>query len=139
MEQREKTIRLWFEMWLERRDMGIADIFDPAALYIESWGPEYQGADKIKHWFEEWNRRGQVLIWDIKGFLHGENLTMVEWYFKNAMKNGTVEEFDGVSLVWWNHSGQIMRLQEFGCNIDRYDPYAHGPEPRFRDGRAMWF
>lgn len=64
---------------------------------------------------------------------------MVEWYFKNAMNDGRVEEFDGLSLVRWNSAGQIARLQEFGCNLDRYDPYAHGPEPQFRDERAAWF
>ena len=60
-------------------------------------------------------------------------------YFKNAMNDGRVEEFDGLSLVRWNSAGQIARLQEFGCNLDRYDPYAHGPEPQFRDERAAWF
>ena len=71
--------------------------------------------------------------------VYRENQTVVEWYFKNAMNDGRVEEFDGLSLVRWNSAGQIARLQEFGCNLDRYDPYAHGPEPQFRDERAAWF
>lgn len=42
---------------------------------------------------------GRVLTWDIKQFFHKENQTVVEWYFKNAMNDGRVEEFDGLSLV----------------------------------------
>lgn len=138
-EKRETVIRRWFDMWLQQKDLGISDIFDPEAVYIESWGPEYQGAAQIKHWFEEWNSRGKVLVWDIKGFLHSEERTMVEWYFKNAMNDGTVQEFDGVTLVFWSREDKIGRLQEFGCNLQRYDPYEHGPEPHFREGKTMWF
>lgn len=63
MNQREQQIRKWFDMWLTRTDTGIVDLFAPDALYIESWGPEYRGAEKIRHWFEEWNTRGTVLRW----------------------------------------------------------------------------
>ena len=27
MEERERIVRLWFEMWLEQKDLGIDDIF----------------------------------------------------------------------------------------------------------------
>ena len=40
MEQREKIIKLWFDMWLQKKDLGIEDIFSVDALYIESWGPQ---------------------------------------------------------------------------------------------------
>ena len=139
MEQREAAIRRWFDMWLTKRDTGIRELFAPDAVYIESWGPEYHGADAIRHWFTEWNSRGRVLAWDIRQFFHKGEQTVVEWYFKNAMDDGRVEEFDGLSLVRWNGAGQIVRLQEFGCNLNRYDPYANGPVPRFRDGKAAWF
>ena len=52
-----------------------------------------------RHWFNEWNTRGKVIIWDIKQFFHKENQTVVEWYFKNEMNTGSVEEFDGISLI----------------------------------------
>ena len=35
--------------------------------------------------------------WDIKQFFHKENQTVVEWYFKNEMNTGSVEEFDDIS------------------------------------------
>ena len=99
MDNREKIIRLWFDMWLAKKDLGIFDVFSDNAVYIESWGPEYHGSKKIKLWFEEWNTRGTVLQWDIKQFFHKGNQTIVEWYFKNKMDAGNVEAFDGMSLI----------------------------------------
>ncbi len=64
MEIREDIIKQWFHMWLQKRDLGIQKIFAEGAVYIESWGPEYQGTEKIKLWFDEWNTRGTVLTWD---------------------------------------------------------------------------
>ena len=139
MAGREQAVRRWFSMWLEGRDTGILQLFAPDALYIESWGPEYRGAQQIQHWFEEWNTRGKVLVWDIRGFFHREDRTVVEWYFENKMHDGTAEIFDGLSLVDWDRDGRICRLQEFGCNLHRYDPYADGLAPKFREGAALWF
>ncbi len=36
-----------------------------------------------------------------KAFFHKENQTVVEWYSKNNMNDGSIEEFDGMSLVEW--------------------------------------
>ncbi|BAK97455.1 hypothetical protein OBV_02570 [Oscillibacter valericigenes Sjm18-20] len=139
MDKREETVRLWFDMWLKKENLGIKRVFSEDAAYIESWGPVYQGADKIQFWFEEWNSRGTVLSWDIRQFFHKGDQTVVEWYFKNAMNNGRTEAFDGVSLIRWTQGGQICFLKEFGCNPDRYDPYQNGPAPQFRDEAALWF
>jgi len=138
MEERENMIRLWFEMWLKKEELGILDLFARNAVYIESWGPEYHGAEKIRHWFSEWNTRGTVLQWDIRQFFHKGDATVVEWYFKNNMLDGRTEAFDGMSLVKWS-GGQICYLQEFGCNENRYDPYRNGPAPQFQGGPAAWF
>lgn len=139
LQQREKTIRLWFDMWLQKRDLGIGEIFAEDAVYIESWGPEYHGREKIKLWFDEWNTRGTVCRWDIKQFFHRGDQTVVEWYFQNQMNNGTVEAFEGISLVGWTGDGRIRLLKEFGCNVNRYDPYRDGPVPQFREEHAAWF
>lgn len=137
--RREEAIRRWFAMWLEKKDRGIAELFDKDALYIESWGPAYRGADKIRHWFAEWNSRGTVLEWRILQFFHKDDQTVVEWYFQNQMNDGTVEAFDGVSLVSWTAEGRIARLKEFGCNTGLYDPYEGGPVPRFQEKEHPWF
>ena len=126
MNEREKIIRLWFDMWLQKKDLGISEIFSDNAVYIESWGPEYHESAKIKLWFDEWNTSGTVLQWDIKQFFHKEDQTIVEWYFQNQMKNGKIEAFDGVSLIKWTSDDKILFLKEFGCNINNYDPYQHG-------------
>ena len=36
MVEREKNIRLWFDMWLQKRDLGILDLFSADTLYIRS-------------------------------------------------------------------------------------------------------
>lgn len=139
MERREEIIRLWFRMWLEKEDLGMEAVFDRDAVYVESWGPEYRGLDKIRLWFQEWNTRGTVRRWDIRQFFHKDAQTVVEWYFQNAMDDGREDIFQGISLIRWTGEGKIALLQEFGCNVNRYDPYQDGPVPRFRGEEALWF
>ena len=47
MKTRETIIRRWFDMWLQKKDLGIAEMFSDNATYIESWGPEYHGSARI--------------------------------------------------------------------------------------------
>lgn len=42
MNEREKTIRLWFDMWLYQKDMGIDDIFTEDVLQFKNGGLEYK-------------------------------------------------------------------------------------------------
>lgn len=139
MDNRERQVRLWFEMWLRGEDLGIKDIFSEDAVYVESWGPKYIGIEKIKLWFDEWNTRGKVLRWEIKQFFHQGDQTVAEWYFKNAMADGTTEEFDGVSLIRWTEAEKIGFLKEFGCNKNHYDPYQNGHRPHFSGESVRWF
>ncbi len=46
MNERERTIRLWFDMWLQKKDLGISEIFLDNAVYIESWGPSIMDLQK---------------------------------------------------------------------------------------------
>lgn len=139
MDERERRIRLWFAMWLRQEDLGIDDIFAEDVVYIESWNPKYEDRATVKHWFEEWNRRGRVLAWDIRQFFHKEDQTVVEWYFKCGMHDGGIGEFDGISLVEWTAGDRIKLLKEFGCNRSHYNPYENGDAPQFRDEKASWF
>ena len=108
--QRENKIQQWFSMWLDKQDTGIVDLFAPDAVYIESWGPEYHGSGKIKLWFDEWNSRGTVECWDIRQYFHKGDQTVVEWAFRCIMADGTIQSFDGLSLICWNEAGQICFL-----------------------------
>ena len=139
MDKREEIVRLWFDMWLKQQDLGIDDIFADDVVYTESWSPQYNSCEMVKYWFYEWNTRGRVVIWDIKQFFHKENQTVVEWYFKNNMNNGNIEEFDGISLIKWTPDHKIKALKEFGCNRNNYNPYQMGDTPQFRDEKANWF
>ena len=38
MEKREQLIRLWFDLWLRKEELGIDGIFAPDACYIEKIG-----------------------------------------------------------------------------------------------------
>ena len=62
MNERERKIRLWFDMWLQQKDLGIDEIFTEDVIYIESWSPKYENRSTVKHWFKEWNTRGKVLV-----------------------------------------------------------------------------
>lgn len=139
MDEREKIIRLWFAMWLQQENLGIDDIFAEDVVYVESWGPKYENRETVKHWFDEWNTRGKVLIWNIKQYFHKQSQTVVEWYFKNRMNDGTIEEFDGMSLIEWTADNKIKFLKEFGCNLNNYDPYQNGDAPQLRNEKASWF
>ena len=54
MNEREKIIHLWFDMWLQQKDLGIDEIFTDDVIYIESWSPKYENRVTVKHWFKEW-------------------------------------------------------------------------------------
>ncbi len=117
MDERKKMIRLQFSMWLEKKNLGIDDIFAENVIYTESWGPCYSNRQTVEHWFQEWNMRGRVIAQVIKQFFHKGNQTAVEWYFKNAMDTGDIEEFDGVSLIEWSAENKIQSLSEFGSKF----------------------
>ena len=76
-----------------------------------------------------------MVIWEIKQFFHKGDQTVVEWYFKNEMNNGDIEEFDGISLVEWTEDNKIKALKEFGCNRNTYNPYQEGDPPQFNGAR----
>lgn len=126
-------------MWLRQDCRGIEEIFDRKAVYIESWGPRYDGLEAVRRWFEEWNARGTVLKWDIKAFFHSGDQTGVQWYFKNSMADSSSEEFEGMSLIKWTDSNKILYLREYGSNINNYDPYKNGKLPQFTNESCKWF
>lgn len=139
MNERERIIRLWFDMWLQQKDLGINAIFAEDVVYIESWSPQYENRAMVAHWFKEWNTRGKVLVWEIKQYFHKGNQTIVEWYFKNQMNNDNIGEFDGISLIEWTPDNKIKFLKEFGCNLNNYNPYQKSDVPQFRNEKANWF
>lgn len=123
--ERERKIEHWFGMWLRKEEPAIEELFTPDCLYTESWGPEYDGVESVRHWFEEWNTRGRVISWEIKRIVHVDDRSYVEWFFEDCMNDGRVEVFEGISVIEWR-DGCIARLKEFGCKVPHYDPYSSG-------------
>lgn len=138
MDKREQIIRTWFEMWGKKDSAQISSVFNKNVYYSESWGPEYHGIEEVKHWFEEWNTRGQVVLWDIKRFIHSGNTTVVEWHFKDQMNNGISEVFDGISLIDWNNYDEIVSLKEFGSKLPHYNPYKNGENSPVLKNTQIW-
>ena len=124
MNIREQIIKKYFKSWLDNNCSVLKDIFDSNVSYSECYGPEYHGIDTVATWFKEWNKRGKVLAWDIKQFIHQGNITVVEWYFK-CRYDGEIEEFDGVSLIEFNDNNYIVSLKEFQSKIPHYYPYSN--------------
>ena len=90
-------------------------------------GAKDEGRARILYRFAEWNTCGRVASWEILRFLHGAEEAVAVW------------QFGGVSLGRFDADGRIRFLREFGCNADRYDPYANGPVPVFRYEKVRWF
>lgn len=40
MSVREQIIRLWFDMWIKQKDLGIDKIFTEDVVYTENWCPK---------------------------------------------------------------------------------------------------
>ncbi len=123
MNERERLIRRWFEMWLQGNCSGIEDLFSENCVYVESWGPKYVGVDKLRYWFADWTSRARVLKWDIKQFFHSCNQTAVEWYFEYRMNSDSADGFDGMTVIEWTEDNKIRYLKEFCCKLPNYDPY----------------
>lgn len=120
--KREKIIKDYFESWINKNASILNEIFDSKVVYSECYGPEYRGIDTIERWFEDWHKRGKVIAWDIKQFIHEGNVVAVEWYFK-CEYDGKIGKFDGVSLIEFNDVNRIVNLKEFQSKIPHYYPY----------------
>lgn len=118
----EKLIKKYFQTWLDKNNDAWEDIFDENIIYVECYGPEYHGFSQLSQWFRDWNLIAAVLEWEIKGFIHQNNTTAVEWYFK-CNYNGEVSGFDGVSIVKFNNMRKIIEIREFQSKSDHYFPY----------------
>lgn len=122
MIEHEKIIKRYFECWITGDISILEKTFDKNVIYSECYGPEYNGLEVIQKWFDDWHKRGEVLVWDIKQFLHQDNKTSVEWYFK-CKYDRKIGEFDGMSLIEFNDKNYIVNLKEFQSKIPHYYPY----------------
>lgn len=122
MTHRETLIKNYFLCWVENDPAVLDETFANGIVYSECYGPEYRGLGQIKQWFSDWQQKGKVLKWRIKSFLHEGSRTAVEWYFR-CEYDGTVDGFDGVSLIEFDENGKIVSLKEFQSKAEHEFPY----------------
>lgn len=122
MPTKEKLIKRYFQSWINKNSSTLNATFASNIIYSECYGPEYHGLATVEKWFDDWNKKGTVLKWDIKQFIHQGNKTAVEWYFQCEYEN-EIGEFDGVSLIEFDHDGLIISLKEFQSKLPHYNPY----------------
>ncbi len=122
MIEREKIIKGYFEAWIKNDISIVKKIFDDSIVYSECYGPEYRGLKQVNQWFEDWHKKGKVIRWDIKSFIHDNSITAVEWFFEYEY-NKEVSSFDGVSLITFDSNGKIVNLKEFQSKSEHNYPY----------------
>ena len=122
MVEREENIKRFFNSWLKKDVNEIRNIMSDKIMYSECYGPEYHGINQVISWFMDWNKSGTVLKWDIKQFIHQNNMTVVEWYFECDC-NSSIAGFDGMSLVEFNSIKKILSIKEFQSKAEHNYPY----------------
>jgi hypothetical protein len=122
MNNRENVIKQYFNSWIQK-DIGIIEKhFSKNIKYIESYGPEYNGINQIKQWFNNWNNGNNLLKWDIKRFIENKNTIAVEWFFE-CEYNREISFFDGVSIIEFDENDRIILVKEFQSKADHIFPY----------------
>lgn len=118
----EEIIRKYFQCWLDKDIDSIKGIFSGNIIYSECYGLVYKGIVQIVRWFEDWNRKGTVLQWDIKRVIVSKATAVVEWYFR-CNYEGNVDSFDGVTIAEFDDDIKICNLKEFQLKSEHYYPY----------------
>ena len=74
MNEREKIIRLWFDMWLKQQDLGMDKIFTEDVVYTESWCPKYENLKTVKHWL----MNGILVVKSLFGILNSSFIKKIK-------------------------------------------------------------
>ena len=122
MNNREIIIKQYFESWIKKDISIIEEHFSKNIKYIECYGPEYNGINQIRQWFNNWNNGNNVLIWDIKRFIENKNTTVIEWFFKCEF-NKEIASFDGVSIIEFDENDKIILVKEFQSKSEHIFPF----------------
>ena len=110
------VIRKYFQCWLDKDINDVKGIFSDDIIYSECYGTVYKGIGQIIRWFEDWNRKGTVLQWDIKRLIVSGNTAVVECFFKCDYEE-SVDGFDGVTVAEFNAD---MNIYEGCCRVKNY-------------------
>jgi hypothetical protein len=119
---RKIIIKQYFESWINNNINIMEEHFSNNIKYIECYGPEYNGKEQIKQWFNDWQKENSVLRWDINQFIVQENIIVVEWFFEYQSKLNKTS-FDGVSIIEFDINNKIFLVKEFQSKAEHYFPY----------------
>lgn len=122
MNRREQIIEDYFKSWIDNDMSFIQEYFHNDIIYIESWGPAYNGIDSLKKWFYNWHIESKVLVWDVKEIYEVNNKVICEWYFKYEDKK-SVEDFNGISIFKFSSDNKIVEVKEFMSVLPLRYPY----------------
>ena len=120
--EKETALKAYFNMWVQRDFSALDTLFATDIFYSECYGPEYLGLHEIHQWVDTMLQKQTVLEWTIKRFIHENNSSAVEWFFKERQDN-VVHGFDGVSIVEFQADGKILSIREFESKAEHTTPY----------------
>lgn len=119
---KETVLRNYFRSWIDNDIETIKETFSENVFYSECYGPEYHGISQILKWFEDWNKIGRVLEWNIHRLIENNNTVIAVWYFK-CEYNGKIDGFDGVTVADFDSNMRIVKLCEYQSKSEHYFPY----------------
>lgn len=120
--KKEDIIKQYFDAWLKKESSIFLNIFNEKIIYSECYGPEYFGIKQVLQWFDDWNKQGTVLVWEIKQFIQQGYTVVAEWYFE-CDYNDNRDGFDGVSVVKFDDNCKIVNIKEFQSKTEHSYPY----------------
>ena len=120
--EKEIIISAYFDMWIDRDFSKIDTIFATDIYYSECYGPEYFCLSEIYLWIDDMLKKQKVLEWNIKRYIHSNDITIVEWFFKEQ-QGDTVNSFDGVSIIEFNSIKKISHIKEFESKAEHIASY----------------
>lgn len=122
MNEQERIIREYFQMWISRDFTSIDKIFDKDIFYRECYGACYSNLREIHLWLNKQLDRQKVLSWTIDNIYSVNNDYFVTWTFK--AKEGKEYIFDGISKITFDiPSNKIIEISEFETKHDIYYPF----------------
>lgn len=115
-----ELIQLYIDGWKENDVSKIIKSLAPYCEIIESHGPIYRGAHKIKKWVGVWLRsEGKVNRWDITSFYFTDDTTIFEWIFDCNVNNKNYY-IEGISIVRFTDD-KINYLREYRTTKSPFD------------------
>lgn len=113
---RRERIEAYFQGWIQRDDNCLDSLFSQDVCYYECYGPYYHGLDMLHKWFDDWQRFGTVLEWEIQDYIACGDQVVVTWYF-HTIYEGEEDAFDGVSVMEFDEQDKIKVLKEYQSTL----------------------